>query len=141
MLVAESQSDARTMIEYVLESRIETRSVADVESFDLELRRMFYDIILIDTSIAATTSLAEYVEQIRTRYKDHHVPIVAVDNKNVPQREDELRALGFDAYIAKPFKKQYLISEVSQILFDSAFASPGTPEQAPHGQVGVRKSA
>jgi signal transduction histidine kinase len=141
ILVAETSSDSRTMIEYVFDSRLETRAVADVESFDLELRRMFYDVILIDTSIAPMSSLVEYIEQIRTRYKEHHVPVVAVDSKNVAQREEEFRSVGFDAYLAKPFKKQYLVSELSQILFDASFANSNAGESTSSGHPQVRKSA
>ncbi len=119
VLVAEASSDSRTMISYVLDSRLNVQMVPDTDGLELEMRRIAYDMILIDTSMGSQQKLSEYVGQIRSRYKEHHVPIVAVDNKADQRRADEFEAAGFDAYLAKPFKKHKLVSSISEILFQA----------------------
>lgn len=126
LLVADASSDARTMIEYVLESRMFIRSVPDVEAIELEVRRMLFDVILVDVSATKPEQLSEILESIRDRYRDSPAPIVAVDNKDVAHRAEEMLELGFDSYMAKPFKKQTLITDISTLLFKSLFETVAT---------------
>jgi CheY-like chemotaxis protein len=140
LLVADASSDARTMIEYVLESRMFIRSVPDVDAIELEVRRMFFDVILVDVSTAKPERLAEILEDVRDRYRETPAPIVAVDHKDVAHRADEMIELGFDYYMAKPFKKQTLITDISTLLFKSVFESAVTDEAAADDHIALRQT-
>jgi AraC-like DNA-binding protein len=60
----------------------------------------------------------EMLQYIRNDFKISHIPVIILTAKN--DDEDKIKAIsmGANAYITKPFNKEYLIARIEQLLSD-----------------------
>ena len=75
-----------------------------------------YDLILMDINLGSGINGIETVERIKKIRNYISVPFVAVTGYAMPGDEEKLLDLGFEKYLAKPFKKDQIVSLVKSIL-------------------------
>lgn len=81
-------------------------------ALDLLAKRKF-DLVLCDWNMPGMNG-SELVKAIRTTYPS--VPIIMVTAESDPARVAELRDLGVDGYIVKPFKPPVLVKVVEKLF-------------------------
>jgi CheY-like chemotaxis protein len=81
-------------------------------ALDLLAKRKF-DLVLCDWNMPGMNG-TELVKAIRTTYPS--VPIIMVTAESDPVRVAELRDLGVDGYIVKPFKPPVLVKVVEKLF-------------------------
>jgi len=75
-----------------------------------------YSLILMDINLGPGMDGVSVCTKIKQLEGYESVPVVAITGYALSGDKDNFLSLGFDFYIAKPFTKQQLIGEVSQII-------------------------
>lgn len=75
-----------------------------------------YDLILMDINLGAGLNGIETTSKIRQLNNYENVPFIAVTGYAMPGDEEKLLNLGFNYYLAKPFKKEQLLNIVKSAL-------------------------
>ncbi len=75
-----------------------------------------FDALLVDINLGAGKSGADLLKELRARPEYEHVPCVAVTGYALPGDRERLLEMGFDAYLAKPFALQELLSVTARLL-------------------------
>jgi len=75
------------------------------------------DIVVTDQMMPEMTG-TEMLKCIRNDFQISHIPVIILTAKN--DDEDKIKAIsmGANAYITKPFNKEYLIARIEQLLSD-----------------------
>jgi len=75
------------------------------------------DIVVTDQMMPEMTG-TEMLQRIRNDFQISHIPVIILTAKN--DDEDKIKAIsmGANAYITKPFNKEYLIARIEQLLSD-----------------------
>ncbi len=75
-----------------------------------------YDLVLMDINLGAGINGIETTNKIRELNNYKNVPFIAVTGYAMPGDEEKLLNLGFDYYLAKPFKREQLLNIVKSAL-------------------------
>ena len=75
-----------------------------------------YDLVLMDINLGSGINGIETTERIKEIEYYKKIPFVAVTGYAMPDDEERLLHLGFDEYLAKPFKKEQIRQLVKKIL-------------------------
>lgn len=75
-----------------------------------------YDLVLMDINLGAGLNGIETTSQIKKLNNYKNTPFIAVTGYAMPGDEEKLLSLGFDYYLAKPFKKEQLLNIVKSAL-------------------------
>ncbi|MCX7833634.1 MAG: ATP-binding protein [Ignavibacteria bacterium] len=75
-----------------------------------------YDLVLMDINLGAGLNGIETTFQIKKLNHYKNVPFIAVTGYAMPGDEEKLLNLGFDYYLAKPFKREQLLEIVKSAL-------------------------
>ena len=74
------------------------------------------DVILLDLMLTQGVSGLEIYDQIRTLPAYAHIPVVAVSAMDPSVAIPQVRARGFDGFIAKPIDSEHFASQVAAAI-------------------------
>ena len=60
----------------------------------------------------------EFCKIVKSNFEHSHIPVIMLTAKNTLQSKIEGLELGADAYIEKPFSKEYLFAQISSLLLN-----------------------
>jgi len=75
-----------------------------------------YDLILMDINLGPGINGIEVTSRIRKKNNYNKIPVVAVTGYAMPGDEEKLLHLGFNYYLAKPFKKDQILEIMKKIF-------------------------
>jgi len=75
------------------------------------------DIILADLNMPVMNGM-EMIQKIRKDKNYLHIPVVLITTEGSEKRLEELRKIGVDGYIKKPFYPEMVLNILTQILGD-----------------------
>ena len=116
VLVVEDQPDTAYIMAGLLGSNFRTELAAGAEEA-LELaRRNAYDVVLLDINLGAGRSGSDVLRELRERPEYESVPVIACTAYALDGDRERFLSEGFDAYIAKPVRRQALHEIVDEVL-------------------------
>ncbi len=114
-LVVEDNPDVATYIEHVMENNYNVIIAHDGEEGLEKAREVIPDIIITDLMMPKVDGL-EMCRRLREDELVSHIPIVIVTARDTDKDRLEGLSTGADAYLAKPFKRDELITVADNLL-------------------------
>jgi CheY-like chemotaxis protein len=75
-----------------------------------------YDLFLIDINLGSEMTGVDVMNRLRGDARYASAPMIACTAYAMPGDEERLLAAGFDAYLAKPFRKDELLDAMNEAL-------------------------
>jgi len=110
--LAENRNVVATLLRY---ADCEVDAVPGLEEAAQRLREQAFDLVLFDVRLL-DAGAAEIVNELRSSAIFGTPRLVAVSANVFPGAERSARQAGFDAFLAKPFGEQQLLSLISELL-------------------------
>ena len=117
LLVVEDNKDLCNLLKLQLEDRYHVL-IANNGVEGLKKVNHYHPDIVVTDQMMPEMSGTEMLKRIRDDFKVSHIPVIILTAKG--DEEAKIRAinLGANAYITKPFNKDYLIARIEQLLSD-----------------------
>lgn len=87
------------------------------------------DIVVTDQMMPEMDGL-EMLQRIRKDFQISHIPVIILTAKNDDEAKTKAISLGANAYITKPFSKEYLLARVDQLLSERKLFRERVKQQA-----------
>ena len=72
--------------------------------------------MLLDIQLPGPLNGIRVLEEMRRRYPDLGVPVIAFTAYALPGDAERLLSYGFDGYIGKPFTRKELVAAIEEVL-------------------------
>jgi len=117
LLVVEDNKDLCNLLKMQLEDRYKVYIAGNGVEGLKKVNLYHPDIVVTDQMMPEMTG-TEMLQHIRNDFQISHIPVIILTAKN--DDEDKIKAIsmGANAYITKPFNKEYLIARIEQLLSD-----------------------
>ena len=116
ILVAEDRPDVLELIVTVLKGAGHSViSAQDGAEALMRARESHPDIILMDLMMRGVTGFQAF-DMLRESEDTRYIPIIALTAKAQQGDRESILAMGFDGYIAKPFRIKTLVNEVNEFI-------------------------
>lgn len=117
LLVVEDNKDLCNLLKLQLEDRYNVYIAGNGVEGLKKVNLYHPDIVVTDQMMPEMTG-TEMLQLIRNDFQISHIPVIILTAKN--DDEDKIKAIsmGANAYITKPFNKEYLIARIEQLLSD-----------------------
>ena len=117
LLVVEDNKDLCALLKLQLEDRYKVYIASNGVEGLRKINHYHPDIVVTDQMMPEMSG-TEMLQHIRNDFRISHIPVIILTAKN--NEEDKIKAInmGANAYITKPFNKEYLIARVEQLLSD-----------------------
>lgn len=116
ILAVEDNADTCTLLMHLLQKEYAIESVSSAEEAIEKAGEQQYDLFLVDINLGKGISGDQLIHLIRKMPQYEHVPMIAVTAYAMPGDRDRFLAEGFDAYVSKPFTRQYLSNWIKVLL-------------------------
>ncbi len=117
LLVVEDNKDLCNLLRLQLDDKYKVYTAGDgVEG----LKKVYLyhpDIVVTDQMMPEMTG-TEMLEKMRDDFQISHIPVIILTAKNDDEAKINAISMGANAYITKPFSKEYLIACIEQLLSD-----------------------
>ena len=117
VLVVEDNKDMRALLKMQLEDRYNVYTAADGAEGLRKVNQLHPDIVVTDQMMPEMSG-SEMLKQIRSNFDISHIPVIILTAKGSEEAKIKAISLGANAYITKPFNKEYLIARIDQLLSD-----------------------
>lgn len=128
LLVVDDDPEFITLVKAVLSANFPTATVITAENgsraLDL-IERESLDLLVVDLRMPEVNGVA-VVAALRAIDPDHRIPVVVATAEGGAKDWQLLRSMGADAFLAKPFDPEALVSEVGRLLARTPQGSSGT---------------
>jgi len=117
LLVVEDNKDLCNLLKMQLEDKYKIYTAGNgVEG--LKKVNLYHPDIVVTDQMMPEMSGTEMLQHIRNDFQISHIPVIILTAKS--DDEDKIKAIsmGANAYITKPFNKEYLIARIEQLLGD-----------------------
>lgn len=115
LLLVEDNKDLCKLIKLQLEDKFNIY-IANNGSEGLKKTHLYHpDIVVTDQMMPKMDGL-EMLQLIRTDFQISHIPVIILTAKNDEGAKTKAISLGANAYITKPFSKEYLLARIEQLL-------------------------
>ena len=117
LLVVEDNKDLCNLLRLQLDDKYKVYTAGNGVEGLKKVYQHHPDIVVTDQMMPEMTG-TEMLQQMRNDFQISHIPVIILTAKN--DDESKLRAInmGANAYITKPFNKEYLIARIEQLLSD-----------------------
>jgi CheY-like chemotaxis protein len=116
VLIIDDDEDSLALIEDVLSySNFNTKGILQTSNIFDSINNFKADLILMDYILSGING-GELCHQVKTNSKTAHIPVVLISA--YPRILESLGKYGCDAFIAKPFDINYLISRLNDCFHD-----------------------
>lgn len=93
---------------------VDARSTA-VDALAYLFRGNIPDLVLLDISLPGISGL-EFLSEIRTNQFFRHIPVVIISGQDPDNWQEQVRAVGIQGYLQKPFDPQHLLNQMQHII-------------------------
>ena len=117
LLVVEDNKDLCNLLKLQLEDKYMVYIARNGEEGLKKVNLYHPDIVVTDQMMPKMTG-TEMLQQIRNDFQISHIPVIILTAKNDDEEKIKAISMGANAYITKPFNKEYLIARIEQLLSD-----------------------
>jgi len=117
LLVVEDNKDLCDLLRLQLEDRYKVY-VAFNGKEGLKKIHLYHPDIVVTDQMMPEMSGTEMLQQVRNDFKISHIPVIILTAKHNEEAKIKAISMGANAYITKPFSKEYLIARIEQLLGD-----------------------
>ena len=115
VLLVEDNKDLGNLLKLQLEDRYNIYLAANgVEG--LKKVHLYHPDIVVTDQMMPEMSGTEMLQRIRQDFQISHIPVIILTAKNDDEAKTKAISMGANAYITKPFSKDYLIARIEQLL-------------------------
>jgi two-component system, chemotaxis family, chemotaxis protein CheY len=117
ILLVEDSSAMRAFVRAALEEGGVTREVVEASSGFEALRilpRERFDLAIVDINMPDVNGL-ELIRFMRGSEAHRDTPLLIISSESSPQDRERGLGLGADGYLAKPFRAEQLVDQVTQL--------------------------
>lgn len=115
LLLVEDNKDLGNLLKLQLEDRYNVYlAVNGVEGLKKVL--LYHPDIVVTDQMMPEMSGTEMLQRIRKDFQISHIPVIILTAKNDDEAKTKAISMGANAYITKPFSKEYLIARMEQLL-------------------------
>lgn len=115
MLVVEDNKDLCNLIKMQLDDKFRVHIAANGVEGLKKVHLYHPDIVVTDQMMPEMDGL-EMLQQIRKDFQISHIPVIILTAKNDDEAKTKAISMGANAYITKPFSKDYLLARIEQLL-------------------------
>lgn len=115
LLLVEDNKDLGNLIKLQLEDRFNVYTAPNGVEGLKKVHLYHPDIVVTDQMMPEMDGL-EMLQHIRKDFQISHIPVIILTAKNDDEAKTTAISMGANAYITKPFSKDYLIARVEQLL-------------------------
>lgn len=117
LLVVEDNKDLRNLLRLQLEDRYKIYTAGNGVEGLKKVNLYHPDIVVTDQMMPEMTG-TEMLVQMRNDFQISHIPVIILTAKTDDEEKLKAVSMGANAYITKPFNKEYLIVRIEQLLSD-----------------------
>jgi signal transduction histidine kinase/DNA-binding response OmpR family regulator/ligand-binding sensor domain-containing protein len=115
LLIVEDNRDLCDMLRLQLEDRFNIHTAGDGEEGLKRIHLYHPDIVVTDQMMPKMDGL-KMLQNIRSDFSISHIPVIVLTAKGDDENKTKAINLGANAYITKPFSKEYLVARIDQLL-------------------------
>ena len=117
LLVVEDNKDLCNLLRLQLEDKYKVYTAGNGKDGLVKVNQYHPDIVVTDQMMPEMTG-TEMLTKMRNDFKISHIPVIILTAKNDDESKINAISMGANAYITKPFNKDYLIARIEQLLLD-----------------------
>lgn len=117
LLVVEDNKDLCNLLRLQLEDKYKVYTAGNGVEGLKKVNLYHPDIVVTDQMMPEMTG-TEMLQQMRNDFQISHIPVIILTAKNDDEAKLRAISMGANAYITKPFNKEYLIACIEQLLSD-----------------------
>ncbi len=115
LLVVEDNKDLCDMLKLQLEDRFNVYTAVDGVEGLKKIHLYHPDIVVTDQMMPNMDGL-QMLKLIRNDFQVSHIPVIILTAKGNDEAKTKAISMGANAYITKPFSKEYLVARIEQLL-------------------------
>jgi signal transduction histidine kinase/DNA-binding response OmpR family regulator/ligand-binding sensor domain-containing protein len=115
LLIVEDNRDLCNMLKLQLEERFNIYTASDGEEGLKRIHLYHPDIVVTDQMMPKMDGL-KMLQTIRADFSISHIPVIVLTAKGDDENKTKAINLGANAYITKPFSRDYLLARIDQLL-------------------------
>ncbi|KAA6347134.1 Sensor histidine kinase TmoS [termite gut metagenome] len=115
LLIVEDNKDLVNLLKWQLESNYNVDVAMDGIEGLKKINKIHPDIVITDQMMPEMSGM-EMLKRIRRDFRISHIPVIILTARS--DEDDKIKAIkmGANAYITKPFSKEYLMAQLEQLL-------------------------
>ena len=117
LLVVEDNKDLCNLLRLQLEDKYKIYTAGNGVEGLKKVNLYHPDIVVSDQMMPEMTG-TEMLQQMRNDFQISHIPVIILTAKSDDAEKIKAISMGANAYITKPFNKEYLIARIEQLLSD-----------------------
>lgn len=117
LLVVEDNKDLCNLLRLQLDDKYKVFTAGNGVEGLKKVNLYHPDIVVTDQMMPEMTG-TEMLQQMRNDFQISHIPVIILTAKNDDEAKIKAISMGANAYITKPFNKEYLIARIEQLLSD-----------------------
>lgn len=117
VVVVEDNRDLCNLLRMQLDERFKVYTASNGVEGLKKVRQYHPDIVVTDLMMPEMTGM-ELLAEIRKDFQISHIPLVILTAKHDDEAKIQATNMGANAYITKPFSKEYLMARMEQLLGD-----------------------
>lgn len=115
VLLVDDNDEILDFLERILRNKYQILRAEDGEEALRTLHEAAVQLVVSDVMMPVMDGF-ELCRKIKTSFELSHIPVILLTAKNALQAKVEGLELGADAYIEKPFSKEYLQAQIASLL-------------------------
>jgi DNA-binding response OmpR family regulator len=119
LLIVDDEEDILELLESILESKYKVLKASNgTEALEVISDEAVH--LIISDVMMPDMDGFELCKRVKSGVEYSHIPVILLTAKNTIQAKVEGLELGADAYIEKPFSKEYLLAQIHSLLTNRA---------------------
>lgn len=119
LLIVDDEEDILELLESILESKYKVLKASNGAEALQVISNETVHLIISDVMMPDMDGF-ELCKRVKSGVEYSHIPVILLTAKNTIQAKVEGLELGADAYIEKPFSKEYLLAQIHSLLTNRA---------------------
>ncbi len=119
LLIVDDEEDILELLESILESKYKVLKASNGTEALQVISDEAVHLIISDVMMPDMDGF-ELCKRVKSGVEYSHIPVILLTAKNTIQAKVEGLELGADAYIEKPFSKEYLLAQIHSLLTNRA---------------------
>jgi DNA-binding response OmpR family regulator len=133
ILVVEDNKDLRNLLKLQLEDKYKVYIAANGAEGLRKVNQHHPDLVVTDLMMPEMSGM-ELLKAMRNDFQISHIPVIILTAKHDDEAKIQATSMGANAYITKPFNKEYLIARIEQLLGDRRSFRENIWKQESHTQ-------
>lgn len=116
ILIVEDDPFLRTLYRYLLEPHFELCITSGYDEAMVVAGQTSFDLLLLDINLGESRTGLDVLQALRYQAAYREVPALACSAYAQPEDAERFLSCGFDAYLAKPFTRDSLLTTLLSLL-------------------------